>query len=242
MKEYPKRPEPDFLICVMNHHSRDITELLKQLDQTGYPYRVFTDNTDYYKTRDKNRYKGVKQNLFNILKYETDYFWKLVIHDDIVTNTATFDSIKHVLGYAPKKTITFYNPQNKAYNKALAMGHHVLKTYHNWWGVAIAYPQNIVDMFFEWSETYQDIVWNGKLPEDYVLENFYAMTETPVYTILPSLTQHGGWDTSTFKNPPKAGGYYRYSAAYDPEFDVTQVEWFSEFAYPYLDLQRKIHK
>lgn len=224
----------DFLICVLNHKTRDCTPLKMQLDEAGVEYKIFTDESDYYSTRDDKRYWGVVSNYFSILSYETYHDWKLIIHDDVEINMDAIKSIKHVLQYAPKTIVSFYNPTNKSYLEANKNGNHVLKTFSNWWGQCHAMHRSIQSVL----SVYGNMDWwwkrNG-CAEDGFVHRLQSQLDIPTYVIVPGLAQHIGYDKSTFKNPYKTGKYLRNSATYNSRFDVTSVDWPKHFKNPYKD-------
>jgi hypothetical protein len=209
------------------------------LESQGASVKVFTDRTDFYKLPKKHvrRYSGVQKNYRNIIEDETQDKWKVIMHDDISVPTGLVEKINHILSYAPDGLVSFYIPVNSTYQKFLATGKHVLKTYNNWWVPCHAITNDLAKYMAEWSNERVNPV--GYLAEDGLIRSFTSHTNTPVYVIAPSLIQHDGFDQSTFKNPARAGRYFRFSQSYEPDFDAFSVNWEAEFADPYPENSKR---
>jgi len=226
------------MYAILNHYTRDVSSMVQALSAQGVEPIVFTDTTDYYQKRGSpDRYKGLNDNFYNILAHPTDDKWKIIMHDDISVSPSLIAKIEHILQSAPNNIITFYNPTNKSYIQANASGKHILKTYANAWFPCMAVPSSLSYEINKWGrETFKP--W-GTIAEDSTLKHWATQKNSPIYAVLPSLVQHDGYAKSTFKNPAKAGKYFRFSEFYNPSFDVTQVDWAEAFANPYPENSKK---
>ena len=217
---------------IMNHHSRNASPIVDAIDLQGYEPALFTDPTDFASQRGNPlRYLGIARNYLNILTYETDADWKVIMHDDISIPDGVLDKIDYVLDRAPQEIVSFYNPTNKAYLDAYKKGHHTLSTHKNVWLQVHAIPTALSYEIANWIREKADPF--GLRAEDGTIWSWSTITRRPLYAIIPSLFQHEGYAKSTFGNPAKAGRYFRYSETYRPNFDVTEVDWEAEFNNPY---------
>lgn len=227
------------LVCVLNHKSREISELVNFLQNENIPFKVFTDETEYRKSKE-TRWLGLTLNYLNILRYETESYWKIIIHDDITINQELFEKINYVLDFAPKSNyISFYNPTNKAYDNAFKTGRHVLVTHSNWWSQCHAVPKIVAKKFIEWVDKPENYKYVRTYAEDGLMSRYFSYNDIFIYAIVPSLIQHLGYDKSTFNIPAKVGKNLRNSATYDANFDVKKVNWKEEFQNPFLNLEKK---
>lgn len=225
-----------YLVCVLNHYSREISQKVQYLNSQKIPFKVFTDFTEYRKKKD-TRWLGLVINYLNILKYESDAEWKIIIHDDIDFDHNLFDKITHILKFAPKNIISFYNPTNKAYTDCYKSGKHIFRTYSNWWSQCHAFPKNLEKDYISWAENNPDYV--KKYAEDGLLQRYLSCYNIPLYAVVPSLIQHTGYNESTFNLPARVGKNLRNSATHDPDFDVKFINWNYEFRYPYINNEKK---
>lgn len=220
------------MFYIMNHYLRKPTEIVRRLAEQGANAKIHTDWTNYYKDKKSpNRYAGLNNNYLSILEDKCEAPWKVIFHDDVLIPPGLVDKINYILQFAPRSVIAFYNPTNGAYAKALEQKHHALRTYRNFWGPCHAFPTELGYAFASWAREHQTPF--GLISEDHALQIYCTLTENPIYAVLPSLIQHEGFDKSIFSNPAKVGLYFRNSANYNPLFDVTEIDWVSEFAAPY---------
>jgi len=212
---------------IMNHHSRDVSKMELKIKELKRNVIINTDYSDYYKTRNKNRYKGINQNFFGIMKRETKAKWKVVFHDDIAIYEKLFTNIEHILKKAPNVfIINFYNPTNKRIKEAIKNKKHVIQHYNQFWGQCTAYNVEYLKDMTTWVDENTLI---GEGAEDLKVEQYCAYSNLPMYTIVPSLAQHEGYKESTFGNPAEVVGIKRNSATYLPDFDATLVNWNAHF-------------
>ena len=220
---------------IMNHHSRDASPIIDKIQKQGRSPIVFTDPTSYGKDKkNKLRYLGLANNYLNILEAPTEAKWKIIMHDDISVPEGLMDKIDYILERAPSGIISFYNPNNKAYQEAYANGNHVLATYKNTWLQVHAIPTQTGFEIAKWIR--EKCYPLGLRSEDGMIWSWSTVTKNRIHAIIPSLIQHDGYAKSTFGNPAKAGKYYRYSATYRPQFDVKTIDWEYEFNNPFLNL------
>ena len=123
---------------IMNHHSRKVSNMVSQFEKFGRNVIVNTDSTDYYKTRDDNRYKGINDNFFGILGRKSNSKWKVILHDDVDVYENMLNNIEHILSVAPSvMIINFYNPTTKRINSAVDEGRHVIEHFNQFWANAL---------------------------------------------------------------------------------------------------------
>lgn len=222
------------MIRILNHHTRDISEKLKFLEDNNIPYKVFTDNTDYYKKRETRR-KGFKLNFINLLSWEDELDYVLMIHDDMTFSKDLLENILYVRKHAPKKNmLCFFNPTNNEYKKAFNNGKLVYKTYSNFWAPLILMPKEMaigIVNFLKENPIYAD---DNNCSEDTILKGYMALNEKPVYVVMPSMSQHDGFDKSVLGNPSKCGINIRQSFTYNPGFDYKSVNWVEHFNNAYF--------
>jgi len=227
------------MICVLNHYSRSVESIVQRIKQTtDIPYKVFTDTTDYYKTKNEYRYKGLDDNFLNILEYKTDAPYKIVIHDDVSIHDNLFKNIEHVMPFAPDGMVGFYNPTNKHFLDAHDKGHHVIKTPINYWTQCAVYNTQWGYAFVDWIKT--NMKNYDKTSEDGMLWHYHSITNTFAHIVIPSFVQHDGYDKSTYKIGAKIGKHLRNSSTYDIGFDPSKVDWVKEFQNPYLDNRKRL--
>jgi hypothetical protein len=221
----------------MNHYKRDVSAVVERLKSIGVQYKVFTDYSDYKDTRDENRYKGLKDNYMSILRYTTPHTWKLIMHDDMSISDDLFYKIDYILERSFKsRIISFFHPTNKGYRMAVEKGHHVVKTYSNFWLPCHAFPSVLEAAYISFYDRNEQRL--KKYSEDAVLCRYLSHYNLPVYVVTPSLSQHDGFDKSLFNNPSKCGKNERKSFAYDPNFNAYSVDWNMEFNSPFVDSSR----
>lgn len=227
------------MICVLNHHTRSVQTSVERIKQTtDIAYKVFTDTTDYNKTRNEFRYKGVIDNFLKIMDYKTDAPYKIVIHDDVNIHDNLFKNIQHVMQYAPGGMVGFYNPTNKHFIDADKKGHHVIKTHSNFWTQCAAYNTQWGYDLVNWVK--ENMKNYDKTAEDGMLWHYHSTTNNYANIIIPGFVQHEGYDKSTFNIPGKVGKHLRNSATYDMVFDPTKIDWVKEFENPYIDNRKRI--
>lgn len=227
------------MIHIMNYYTRDPQYLVDEVRRQGYEPIVKTDHTNFSKKRDINRYRGLNQNYLSILKsphYTND--WKIILHDDIELKAGVLDKMNHVMQYAPQNILSFFTAPNNDYDRAMEKGHRVLRTYTNIWYPASAVHRSFCEGFTEWVEKRIPPENLGTVAEDALIPAYLSEIERPAYAILPALVQHAGFDRSTHKNPAKVAGRYRISYHYDPDQNVTEVDWKSEFDNPHSVMSR----
>jgi hypothetical protein len=226
------------LICIMNHYKRDISAQVEKLEAIGWPYKVFTDYSDYKDTRDENRYKGLKDNYMSIIRYQTEHKWKLILHDDMSITSDLFAKIEYVLRYSFQKNIvSFFHPTNKKYREAVESGHHVVKVFSNFWLPCHAFPKVLEADLINFYDNNE--VTLKRYSEDGVISRYMSFKGIPLYVVTPTLSQHLGIDSSLFGNPRVCGGNERTSFSFNEDFDVTEVDWNKEFNRPFQDLSKR---
>lgn len=227
------------IVCVLNHKSRNILELVAYLNDQGITHKVFTDYSDY-RLKKETRWLGITLNYLNVLAYETPHDWKIIIHDDVTISKELFHKINHVLKFSPENYISFYNPTNKGYIEGNKSGKHILKTYSNWWSQCHAVPKSVAEYVVRWAKKEENKRYVLKYAEDGLIARLFSKNLMPIYALMPSLIQHIGYADSTFGLPARCGKNLRNSSTYDMEFDVTKIDWEHEFKNPYLNLEKKM--
>lgn len=232
----------NYEIFILNHISRDTSDLEKRLQEDGIPYRKFTDTSQYRLIRE-TRYRGLLENYMRIVNEisTTEYSdsGAIIIHDDVTFSKEIYEKMCYVIDQSKKENVlAFYNPSNNSYRECNDKGKHVLKTYSNWWSQCVFFPQKVAKLVSKHFEINYGAVINI-YAEDGYLSRVFSQYELPVYGIVPSLIQHYGYDKSTFGIPAKAGKNLRKSSTFHPEFEVTAVNWEKHFSNPYLDNQKK---
>jgi hypothetical protein len=222
------------IINILNHKSRDIKSLTDRLDGLGIKNKVWTDYSDYYLTRDKNRYMGLNRNYFGTLGKSTED-WTFLMHDDLEFEDNVFEKVKYILKRAPEEMICFYNPDNKGFKKASSKGHHVLRSRANFWLQAVAYHRGFLDKMLSWIEENIDENNFGLESEDSIIDTFLFSQGLVGYSVIPALFQHEGFDKSTFKIPGSINGLKRRSGTYDPNVDYKGIDWEKEFKNSFYD-------
>lgn len=223
-------------VYVMNHKSRSPLDVTLAIIAQDVSPTVVTDESDYRLIRNEYKWKGVYDNFRRILLMINDQKeeWGVILHDDVSVPAGLFDRIRHILKFAPKGVLSFYNPTNSAYQQAAREGKHVVVTYRNFWTQCICFHRSVALPIHQWGT---DHVMPGRLCEDIYLNACFTRTKQPVHVIVPSLIQHEGYARSTHGIPAKVGKFNRNSATYDPSFDVTKIEWKAAFQNPLKDLR-----
>lgn len=219
-------------ICILNHHTRDVSAIVEAVRREGREPEVFTDTSDWNKTKGATRYLGVYTNYVRILKSPTKEARKVILHDDVTVEPGLFDRIEHVLGYAPEAPVAFYNPDNAGYQQAQQQGRHVLATHGNFWTQCLTFAVSDIPPILEWFDRH---IVPGICAEDGALWRYLTRSRKFCYAVVPSLVQHVGYDRSTFGIGAKVGKNLRKSGTYDAGFDVTKVHWQREFSSPFFD-------
>ena len=212
---------------IMNHYTRNVVLMVKKMQSLNRDVKVNTDTTDYYQTRDDNRYKGVNDNFFGIMSNKTNSKWKVLFHDDIKIDKKLIGNIEHVLKNAPNVfSITFYNPTNSIYLKAYARGHNVLKNYNHLWAQCSAWNTSMLPNMIDWvkKNTHPTIG-----AEDVKVQQYCCINKIAKYAIIPSFTKHEGYAESVFKNPAVVGKNIRNTSTYEDNFNAKDVNWKKAF-------------
>ena len=226
------------MFAVLNHYKRKPDKVVNLLKEQGVTPVVFTDPTDYYAKRNSiDRYTGLSGNYLNIMEHKTEDKWKVIVHDDIAVIPDLVNKIEHILEFAPDAIVSFYNPTNLGYQNTAESGKHVMTTYSNFWSQCHAIPTELSYEFAEWCR--EHVKPFGYLAEDGMVHCWATLTNRKIYAVVPSLAQHDGYAQSIFKNPAKAGKYFRYSETYNPSFNVELIDWQAEFADPYPENKRR---
>lgn len=175
---------------------------------------------------------GIWPNYQNALRIPSRIpeLWRLIVHDDIYFNRGFIEKILYVLKYAPDEWISFYTPNNQGYKKAKAAGHSVLRTQTNFWSQCLATPTSAAEDFIRWCgrEVDEDYPW-----EDSRIKLYCKANGRYVCAVLPGLAQHFGAYRSLLGIGGKVGKLIRVSGLFQPEFDVTKVDWDEEFSDPF---------
>lgn len=225
-------------VYVLNHKSRSADPVVGRIRANGYEPIVVTDQSDFnlLRHRDK-RWQGVYDNYRRIMRMVVDQHddWAVILHDDVSVPDGLLGRVAHVLPFAKPTMCSFYNPHNALYVQAAETGHHVVQTYANFWTQCFCFHKSIVTGILDWGTAHVVV---GVCAEDGYLWRYCSRTETPVQVIVPSLIQHEGFQRSTHRLPGKVGRFERRSATYDPDFDVTAIDWVTQFAAPLRDRKR----
>ena len=212
---------------IMNHYRRNVKNMVSQFEKFSRDVKVNTDKTDFYKTRNSDRYKGINDNYFGILDRKTNCKWKVIMHDDIDIYENMLLNIEHILSNAPNVIIVnFYNPTTKRIKKAVNDDTHIIEHFNQFWGQCSAYNVSYMDELVKWVK--KNTIW-GEGAEDLKVEQYCSHNSIPMYTVVPSIAQHIGYKRSTFKNPASIVGVKRNSFNYSPTFDSTKIDWEYEF-------------
>lgn len=160
-----------------------------------------------------------------------DARWLLSMQDDCSAANGFLDRVNKILAHAPDGLVSFYNPTNKGYRQAAESGKHVYRTRWNFWPQCHAFPRAYISDFLEHTDEnfpahyYSD---DGRIKK-WLRDN----KKLYVYAIVPSMTQHLGAYRSSLDIPGRCGGQVRNSFNFAPSFDVSAVDWESEFANPF---------
>lgn len=225
-------------VRILNHIDRDCVDYAIRIESLGQSVEVNTDTTYYMKKRDDYRYTGINDNFFGIMR---DFKWTsdrlIIMHDDLEFKDDTFDSIEHILKFAPDSPISFYAPTNNMFKDAYETNH-VLKLFNGVWCQCVAYPKRYVDGILRWIDS--NVVQYGKYAEDVFVEQYNCFMNEPFYAVMPSLVQHDGYDRSLHGNPSVCGQNKRNSFCYE-DFDVKKIDWSKEFKKP-KQVNNRYHK
>jgi len=226
-------------VWIVNHHSRDCSAMVKAVEAQGREARVFTDKTD--RAPGLPRYLGLATNYLNILSdpVPSGSEWKIVIHDDIAIPDGMFDKMEYVMQFAPVTTLSFYNPTKNLLHNAWKTGHFALRTKTTWWSQCSAHHVRRIAPYVAWARSKVEI---GVLGEDSCYLQYLNYSGLWLFYVLPSFTQHLGYDRSIFGIPFKCGTRLRNSDNYQPDFDVTKVDWVRHFAFPFLDNSTEMNR
>lgn len=222
------------MIRILNHHTRNIEEKKAFLTNNGIPFKVFTDETDFYKKRDTRR-KGFKMNFINLMSWDSTEDYVLMIHDDMTLSKDLLENILHVRKFAPKKNmLCFFNPTNNEYKEAFEKGRLVYQTYSNFWAPLILLPKEMAIGIVTFLKENPQFADDNNCSEDSILKGYMAINNKPVYVVMPSMSQHDGFDKSVLGNPSKCGKNVRQSFTYEVDFDYKSIDWVSHFNNPYV--------
>lgn len=226
---------------VMSHHSRDPRKVLQGLAKQGIDAVLSVDKSDWNKKgtmKDMTKHIGVCDNYMNILNYHDSDKWKIILHDDVNIPEGLVENINHILEFAPENPVAFFSFPYQVKQEGKEDSHILDGTYETFATQCHAIPTSMIDGFIQWQK--DNVTKYGHLAEDSMLWCWAYYTNTPLYTVLPSLIQHEGWNKTTFHYAAKFQGEYRYAKNYNPNFDVQSVDWQYEFANPIID-RRPIH-
>lgn len=224
-------------VYVLNHKSRSPKTVVDLVQAQGYVPTVSTDRSDYNLLRDRDtRWQGLYDNyrvlLGMIAQQPASDGWGVILHDDVSVPDGLLKRIEHVLQFAQPTMISFYNPHNNLFVRAMDEGHRVVTTFSNFWTQCFCFHQSVCQPLIDWGTEHVVV---GVCAEDGYIKRFASRTGVPIQVIVPSLIQHEGYARSTYRLPAKVGRFERRSATYDPDFDVFAVDWPAEFAKPLAD-------
>ncbi len=229
---------PTIHTYVMNHYSRSPQSVVDLIRAQGFEPTVSTDRTDGYKDcHDPKRWRGNYDNFRAIMKMGMDQTedWVVLFHDDVEIPPGFFDRVKHVLPFARPFMLSFYNPSNGTYREATSLGHHVVETYMSFWTQCFVFHRSCISRIYDWGTRH---VEPGILSEDRYILRYCSRIQRTVQVVVPSFIQHEGYARSTFGIGAKVGKNERRSGTFDPDFDVTAVDWVKEFKFPYFDRKK----
>ena len=197
------------MICIMNHISRNMDAQISVLESTGREYKIFTDKTNFGRSRVKNlRYVGIITNFINILSHESKDGYKIILQDDVTFSEELFEKIDYVMKYSKNKIVSFYNPTNILYRETNNSKHHVLQTYKNFWMQCCAFPKSLEKEVIEYLKMH---IGKCEYSEDRLITMYLCEKNITSNVVVPSLVQHEGFDRSVFGTPAKVGKNYRTS-------------------------------
>jgi len=220
------------VIYVMHHVARNCDPYFAALRLQRPDIKIFTSTDESYKTKGCNLFFGVEQNYLDILAAPDTDNWKIIMANDLSVEPGQFDTIDHILQFAPLAPVTFYNPTNTPYLTAWKQGHHILKTRGNWWTQCHAFPTKLIPAFLTFAEKH---LIRGRLADDGMVIRFMSALGIWGYAVIPSLVQHLGFDKSILGLLPSYGKFKRMAASYTPGFDYKAVNWNHHFANPFID-------
>lgn len=164
---------------------------------------------------------------------EDDGKYLILMEDDISFPVDVLQRMDEVLSNAPEDAwIFFYVPTNSGTMETNKNNKHAMKSIYNFWPQCTAIPRkhrlNMLKTI--------DSIWPLESDSgDGRIKKYLDYNKCEAYTIIPSLFQHlGTWRSSLGYNG-KVGKYVRNSFCYDPNFDVYNVHWETEFEYPHKD-------
>jgi len=222
-------------VCILNHKSRDISGLSERIRGWGYKCSVFTDHTDFSRTRDRKRYWGINSNMLHILGSYVDEDWKIVIHDDLGLTKESLDAAVNVLKVAPSTLVSFYNPTNKLYKDVASSGHHVMQTYSSVWLPFFGIHNSLQKVLHQEMTSNFERLYEHGYAEDGLILRIISEKAIPIYSVFPSFCQHDGYDRSIHGNPAKCGKNLRNSFSYDSSYDYESIDWKHHFSNPYIN-------
>lgn len=221
------------IVRIMNHHTRKCDAVVEQVRAMGVEPEVLVDETDWNKSKDqKLKYRGTLANYLRCVAAVKGEQWVVVVHDDVELAPNALEKMGHVLKYAPRgNVISFYNPSNSTYDACGAAGRHVIRL-RKYWPQCHAFPCALAPGFTEWVGRVQGTL-EGTEGEDRMLQDYCRLVDAWIFAVVPSLSQHIGYDRSIQRIAPSVGGRLRRSDNYAPLFDPTAVDWAAEFSNPF---------
>jgi hypothetical protein len=188
------------------------------------------DRSRHYLLKTHARWRGNFENYHNLVTWGTKQHTSHValVQDDISVPDQLVSRIRHVMGQVNWPWAAFYVPQNQLFTKARARDIHVVETYSNFWIQAMVFRRTFLTDVLKFADRHLVPAWSqygdGNSDDDW-LNLFGTVSEVPVRVVLPSLVQHVGAYASLFGTAGKIGAYDRLSACYEPNFDVSTVDW-----------------
>jgi hypothetical protein len=220
-------------VGIESHHVRErqAVAMAERLGAQGAVRAVpFIDRTTHFRKTDHSRWRGNFMNYRAIVEWGTKQTTSHVgiFQDDISVPDQLVSRIVHVMGQTSWPWAAFYVPQNQLFTRAVAEDYHVVETYSNFWIQAMVFRRSFLTDVFAFAERHLTPCWeqtgDGNSDDDW-LNLFGTVSEVPVRVVVPSLVQHVGAYASLFGTAGKIGPYDRLSACYQPDFDVSTVDW-----------------
>jgi hypothetical protein len=223
-------------VAIMTHASRSYAAVDAAVRAQGFEPHIAL-STHRLTREPRWKYLGIFQNFTGIMRWSLTQpaDWVVILHDDVILPAGAIEKMRHVLTYASRDMVSFYNPDNHGFRTALSVGHHVLETAANYWTQCFCFRRAGVHRPLDWADAH---VIPGILSEDRYLHRYCTRTGDRVQVVLPSFVQHDLNVPSTYRHAPVMGRVIRRSATYDPTFDPYQVDWARAFAGPYYDGKR----
>lgn len=197
-------------VYVMNHKTRDGTPVKTDLENAGFEnVKIMTDDSDYYKTRDVNRLKGVQSNYKNILLdfLSSDNEYALICQDDIRLMDNAYEQVSNAMTKQQSMSIVmFYFFKNKATIKAKNSGLKYAKSTPRGLTMQMTMVSRVfAEKLLEWHAEnsidgyYWESTSNGGLKvsgEDAFIQEFCRKYKIPMWWHFPILCKHGDNESS----------------------------------------------